>query len=116
MTIQEELEIYQRMLKAFRRQYWVFWIKKNNYKKYVYAGFCSYINTKMWRQFCWPKHYTGIEDLSILYSLKPTNLYEWGPNGYWFIPFKMSPRIKLLKKAIKICKQQLKSEKYVGNI
>ena len=112
MTIQEELEIYQRMLKAFRKQYW----RPFKYKFYGFSGFCSYISTKMWRQFDWPKYCTGIENLSILYSLKPTDLYEMHPGGYWFKPYKMSPRIKLLKKAIKICKQQLKSEKYVGSI
>lgn len=116
MTIQEELEIYQRMLKAFRRQYWKFWIVKTNYKKRKYSGFCTYININIWRKFDWPRYCNSIEDLCILNSLKPIELYDVFPKGYWFVPYKMSPRIKLLKKAIKICKQQLKSENYMENI
>ena len=96
MTIQEELEIYQRMLKAFRRQYW----RPFKSEYYKFTGFCGCLiyETELRR----------LHELTILISLKPINQYS---RGYWFVPCKMSPRIKLLKKAIKICKQQLKLEK-----
>jgi len=97
MTIQEELEIYQRMLKSFRKQYWN--IFKIEYLKF--PGFCYYLSTKLELWNC--------NKLTILSSLKPIRTHSY---SFWFKPYKMSPRIKLLKKAIKICKQQLKSEKY----
>jgi hypothetical protein len=107
MTIQEELEIYQRMLKAFRKQYW----RPFKSKYYRLSGFCTYYGLS---GFCTYLILTknglySLNELSILTSLKPIKTYD---RGYWFKPHKMSPRIKLLKKAIKICKQQLKLKKH----
>ena len=93
MTIKEELEIYQRMLKAFRKQYW----RPFKSEYYGLSGFCTYlILTKNGLYL--------LKDLSILTSLKPIKTYD---RSYWFEPHKMSPRIKLLKKAIKICNKKL---------
>ena len=92
MTIKEELEIYQRMLKASRRQYW----RPFKSEYYGFTGFCGCLiyETELRR----------LHELTVLMSLKPIKTYD---RGYWFKPYKMSPRIKLLKKAIKICNKKL---------
>ena len=44
-------------------------------------------------------------ELPKLYKQKPDNNYEFGV--YWFKPGKLAPRIECLKKAIKLCKDEV---------
>jgi hypothetical protein len=95
MTLQEELKIYKQMLKAFRKQYWFGWMK---HKYWGYPGFCYYLYEQ--------QNITDIKECSHLHLLNPTNK-EY---GFWFHSYEMKPRIKLLKKAIKICNQEIRRQ------
>lgn len=57
-------------------------------------GFCFYFDN------CYLEN-----DLPILYSLKPTTSYY--NSEYWFKPGDLAPRIECLKKAIKLCKDEV---------
>lgn len=91
-----ELKIYEQMLKAFRKQYWLGWPE--------YNGFCSYINRNAWMLFDWPPEIKDLDDLSVLNKFKPKGVSF----GYWYYPGKMRTRIKILKQAIKFCKQKIR--------
>jgi len=110
MEIKKQLEIYKIALKDYRKGlisiyrvkkflYNLFNIKEeinpfyiNSYELTRY-GFCHYFNNKTITYIC---------TLSILNSLRPDHEL-----AYWFPVGDKKSRIKLLKKAIKICEQKL---------
>lgn len=57
-------------------------------------GFCFYFNSYYFKN-----------KFPILYSLKPIN--TWYNSDYWFEPGDLKSRIKCLKKAIKLCKDEV---------
>ena len=100
MTKQERLKIYKQMLRDYR---WaLFWqiitLGMGSFLLAECQGFCRYIEYK-WLDgnnlFNEPKISKYIE----LYSLKPLKPH----NVYWFHPYKLLPRIKLIKQSIKLC-------------
>ena len=91
MSTKEELEFYKEALKDYRKS-----LIFGRRKFHTSGGFCYYFSCK-----------SSIDNLPfILESLKPKKTYATLPL-YWFKPGALLPRIKLLKKAIKICKKRL---------
>ncbi len=96
----EEREIKQR-LKLYRKMLWHWrWSKIMGYEDTT-TGFCNYLSYKNL-----PPPYRRLVSYIELYEQKP-EVISW--LGFWFEPGLLSPRIKCLKKAIKLCKQQLNS-------
>ena len=93
MKIEEELAYYEDMLEVFQDY------SQNRFThKYILtsSGFCWYLHTHT---------VLSLDKLKILSSLKPEKIYDY---KHWFKPYVTSPRIRLIKKAIKICKTQIK--------
>ena len=95
------LEIYRDALRYFRNR-----------------AINPFLNAKYCDGFCY--YFTDIEGLDILGSnltfqrvlpeLWATNPHVWFKDtGYWFKPGRLSPRIKCLKKAIRITEQSIKN-------
>ena len=96
MKTEEELEVYKKALKDYRKSL-IFGRKKFNTKR----GFCDY--------FFYSFSYSilnDLDDLPVLKTLTPKKRYNPLPI-YWFEPGRLLPRIKLLKKAIRICQKSI---------
>ena len=83
-----ELEIYKEALGDYR---WSLFLPKRVFN--TQSGFCYYFMRSQRKEFRW-------EDCPTLFKLKPNKTYD---ASHWFKPGKILPRIKLLKKAIKLC-------------
>jgi len=92
----KELKLLKQALYDYRmsRIFKGFLFRKN---RNTYDGFCHYFGCN--------KHIWHSTELPILNSLKPENMYN---KLYWFKSGELLPRIKLLKKAIKIIKNELR--------
>lgn len=92
MNKKERLNLYKQALKDYRFQYWFpFFVIAENYNK-LHLGFCYYFSQ------------LGV-DFNILIELQnqmPEKFYS-----YWFKKGELAPRIKCLKKAIKLCKHEI---------
>lgn len=89
MEKEERLKLYKKMLRDYRLS---FFFPKRWYK--TESGFCYNLT----------RYSVSLEDLSELISTKPDKNYNGG--CMWFKSGKLRPRIKCLKKAIKMIKEQ----------
>lgn len=96
LSKEEQLKYYEQALKDYQRNLWKFPSKRDIY---VNTGFCKYFNLVT------PYYTLKVSDVfNILFSLR--NGYSWHENSeYWFRPGRLRPRIKLLKKAIELCRK-----------
>lgn len=90
LNVKTQLVFYEKALKDYKNNLWKF---HRDHK--VSSGFCYYF---MGYNLHVKTH------LPILFNLG--NGYKYRKNSYfWFRPGKLRPRIKLLEKAIEICKK-----------
>lgn len=90
----EQLRIYKLMLMSYQSANTLFDRRINKISNHVHRGFCYYIESQNYE----------IQQLSILYKIRP-NMNRHHP--YWFKEGAIWPRIRLLKKAIRIAEKQL---------
>ena len=82
-----ELEIYKEALGNYR---WSLLFPRRAFN--TQFGFCYYFRLSQRKELRW--------DCPTLFKLMPEKTYD---SFHWFKPGKIRPRIKLLKKAIKLC-------------
>ena len=98
MTSQERLEIYLDMLEGYRFR----WFGHG----YTRGGFCSYLR---FRYGLTVRGYIHLDDLVELDSLNPKRMYK--DSSFWFKPGRVGPRRRLLRKAIRMCKENIQADR-----
>lgn len=91
-ALKQQLRIYKHMLYDFE-----------NEKPYTNIGFCNWLFFIASKKGLW---FPLLYELKELYSLKPKNKNN---TDLWFEKGERQPRIELLKKAIAITEQKIKS-------
>lgn len=94
LSKEEQLKCYEQALKTYKENLWKSSFINRDCR--VSTGFCKYFaNT-------YATSYVK-EKFPILFNLRNGYKYKKN-NNYWFRPGKLRPRIKLLERAIEICK------------